>query len=133
MSTMNRVFGFTLIELLTVMTIIGILAAISYPSYTEYVLRAKRTDGKVALLKAQLAEEKWRANNTAYGALTDIDPNNALQNEYYQITISGISDKTYTVNAAPTFTDTKCGTLGINQDSEKTNTGTDSVKNCWGK
>jgi type IV pilus assembly protein PilE len=130
---MNRAFGFTLIELLTVMTIIGILAAISYPSYTEYVLRAKRADGKVALLKAQLAEEKWRANNTVYGSLTDIDPNNALQNQSYKITVSSISDKTYTVNATPTFTDTKCGTLVINQDSEKTNTGTDSVKNCWGK
>ena len=130
---MNRAFGFTLIELLTVMTIIGILAAISYPSYTEYVIRAKRADGKVALLKAQLAEEKWRANNTVYGSLTDIDSNNALQNQSYKITVSSISDKTYTVNATPTFTDTKCGTLGINQDSEKTNTGTDSVKNCWGK
>ena len=130
---MNRAFGFTLIELLTVMTIIGILAAISYPSYTEYVIRAKRADGKVALLKAQLAEEKWRANNTVYGSLTDIDSNNALQNQSYKITVSSISDKTYTVNATPTFTDTKCGTLVINQDSEKTNTGTDSVKNCWGK
>ena len=130
---MNRAFGFTLIELLTVMTIIGILAAISYPSYTEYVIRAKRADGKVALLKAQLAEEKWRANNTVYGSLTDIDSNNALQNQSYKITVSSISDKTYTVNATPTFTDTKCGTLGINQESEKTNTGTDSVKNCWGK
>jgi type IV pilus assembly protein PilE len=46
--------GFTLIELMVVVAVVGILAAISMPSYLEYVLRAKRADGKAALLSAIL-------------------------------------------------------------------------------
>jgi len=37
---------------------IGILASIAYPSYQEYVIPAKRGDGKAAILSEQLAQEK---------------------------------------------------------------------------
>jgi len=136
MKPFKRPSGFTLMELMIVVAIVGILAAISYPSYTEYVTRSKRSDAKAALLQVQLAQEKYRANHVTYGTLAQTGISSLSPDGYYTIAISGTPTATaYTVTATPLspFTDTSCGTLGINQAGTKTITGTDSVANCWGK
>ena len=43
--------GVTLIELLIAIVLLSIIAASAYPSYTQYVVRAKRTAGKSVLLQ----------------------------------------------------------------------------------
>lgn len=58
--------GLTLIELLIVIVIIGILAAIAIPSYTNYMVRARRADAKTALEQLRAAQEMRRAERGGY-------------------------------------------------------------------
>ena len=94
----NRKRGFTLIELMIVVAVVGILAAIAYPSYTDSVRKARRTDAKSALTEAAQKLEIFYARNSSYSAdLTDIGYNNPNWNavppnvpnnqRYYQIRV----------------------------------------------
>ena len=64
--------GFTTIELLVAVAIAGVLASIAYPSFRDQVAKSRRADAIVALTVAQLAQERWRANQAVYGDLADI-------------------------------------------------------------
>jgi len=133
MNMFRRLAGFTLLELMIVMAIIGILATIAYPAYTEYVKRSKRADAKTALLNVQLAQEKYRANNTSYGSLAAIGAADISPDGYYKLAISGTPNATtFTVTATPTYTDSTCGTFALNQAGKLT-TGGYASADCWGK
>lgn len=58
--------GFTLIELMIVVAVIGILAAIAYPSYQEYVRKAKRAEGRTALMELLQQQERYMTQRNTY-------------------------------------------------------------------
>lgn len=62
----HRMHGVSLIELLTVLTIVAILGSLAVGAYGRYSLRANRTEATAALLRIQVAEEKFFLGNNTY-------------------------------------------------------------------
>jgi len=51
---------------LIVILVVGVLAAIAIPTYTNYMIRARRADAKTALEQVRAAQEMWRAEKGCY-------------------------------------------------------------------
>jgi len=122
----NAEKGFTLIELMITVAVVAILAAIAYPSYTEYVMRARRTEGQNLLNDAAARQERWRAQNGSYTEDKDklkLPNDSKSQNSYYQLVLSTAEgDGGYTLKAqriGAQLSDSKCGDLTLTATGKK--------------
>ncbi|MFP3456602.1 type IV pilin protein [Psychrobacter sp. SIMBA_152] len=64
-------YGFTLIEMMIVIAIIGVMAAIAYPSYQQYIIKAKRAD---MMSEMQNIASTIESRKLAQGSYSDISP-----------------------------------------------------------
>lgn len=132
MKTIFRMQGFTLMELMIAVVIIGVLAAIAYPAYTDHMNRTRRSDGKAALLNlANYMEHYYTENNGYTGAtLTTVGYTGTTSQEgYYNISISSLTNTSYTLTATPTGAqagDTTCGALTLTNTNIK-----GPSTDCW--
>ena len=143
-STRDR--GFTRIELMIALAVVAILAAIAYPSYTEHVIKTKRTEGRALLNRIAAEQERFFTARNQYAAsVTAARPaglgltatsEKGCYLAAVAVTNGGMG---YNLTAVPQNStdcgdqtqDTKCGTLGMNSLGVKSATGTLGAAGCW--
>lgn len=62
--------GFTLAEVMVVAVIVAILASLALPSYRDAVRKARRSEGRVALLQLMQQQERYYTLHTRYLAFS---------------------------------------------------------------
>jgi type IV pilus assembly protein PilE len=69
--------GFTLIELMIAVAVVGILTAVAYPSYTQYVMRARIAEGTSNLIDMRAAGERYFQDRRTYVGMNCTVPTRA--------------------------------------------------------
>ena len=130
---------------MVVVAVVALLGAISVNSYRSYVLRAARTEGRMALLAIQVAQEKYFLQNNQYaqdiatvianppaGLGINLTAGGVTTGGNYTLSFSAVTANTYTLQAVATGTQTKdsaaCLTFTI--DDQGTRTPADAT-GCW--
>ena len=144
----RRQKGVTLLELMIVVVIIAIISAFAYPSYTQFILRAKRTAGTSMLLQIADRQQQFFMDNKSYtGDLTNLgfaasplyvsDDGNSVAagdaDAVYLFSLVNVGATTYTAIAAPLGgqlkRDSECGSLTTNQAGARDALG--GGTDCW--
>jgi type IV pilus assembly protein PilE len=146
---MRHANGFMLIEVLTVVIIVGILALIAYPSYQSAIRKAKRAEGRAALMQLMQQQERYYSQNTTYIAFTSVSTN--VNEKYFKwysadhpktsayeisgdacpnetiLTCVKLTAKPGTENVDAAYKDAECGTLTFTSSGVKSA----DANNCW--
>jgi type IV pilus assembly protein PilE len=143
--------GFTLVELMIAIAIVGVLAAIAYPAYEEHLRKARRAEGKTALMKAAQLQERFYTVNARYannnelptlfglpnGAALHSAENPADATAPYRITVAAGAGcdlaSCFVLTATPNgnFTDAQCGNLTLTSTELRDRSGSAPMNRCW--
>ena len=124
----KRILGFTIIELMIVVGIVAILLALAYPSYAQYVRKAKRGDAQQLLLNWSINQEIFRSSNTTYAGVLALPKPIDADGRYVFSTLGDPDATSYTLQAdgsdGDQVNDTArngdpCHTLTLNQNGVK--------------
>jgi type IV pilus assembly protein PilE len=121
-----RAGGFTLIELMVTVAIVAIIAAIAYPSYTQHIIRGKRTAAKAAMMDIANREQQFLLANRSYADKASLVSNGytlesaVSQNYSWDATANnGASPPTFLITFTPTGTQASDGALTLDSVGTK--------------
>jgi type IV pilus assembly protein PilE len=132
--------GFTLLELMIVVAVVAILASIALASYRDQVVKSRRATGAACLQERAQFMERYYTTYLSYNA----DPAPVIAqcdtevSPHYQVSLvaGSLGAKTFTLQAVPqgaqATSDTKCGTLTVNAQGVRGESGSASTADeCW--
>jgi len=133
---MMRTKAFTLLELLITLAIIAILTGIAYPSYQSYLIRSRRTNAKITLLKTASALENYFMEHHTYTGATfsNLKILSQTSSSNYYLELAQLNDEHYLIEAIPQnsqIKDTDCSIFKLNDLGEKFISGNGLLKECW--
>lgn len=145
----RHVHGFTMVELMVVLIVIAILSAIAYPSYQESILKTRRAEGRGALMRTMLQQERYYSLHAGFiafdAASTDADAKSFrwysgdnAPNSLYEISAEACDGREISdcvkVTATPgtqsvnqNYHDPVCGRLTLTSEGEKSA----DAGHCW--
>lgn len=132
--------GFTLIELMITIAIVAILATIAVSSYQDQIVKSRRAAGAACLQQSAQFLERYYTTHLRYNANPapviaacddEVSPHYVVE-----LVPGSLQAKAFTLRAVPQAAqaakDTLCGTLTINQQGVRGESGTAaSADQCW--
>lgn len=144
----TRQSGMTLIEVMVVVVILAIIVGYAYPSYMQFIVRAKRSAATSMLLQVATRQQQFFMDNKRYsGSLAALNfPADAFMigddgslladgdaDRIYNVSLSNTTATTYTVTASPELgqeeRDHTCGDMTLTHAGLKGSSL--GGENCW--
>ncbi|WJG08492.1 type IV pilin protein [Aliiglaciecola sp. LCG003] len=117
--------GMSLLELMIALAILGIVAALAIPSYKQSLLKARRQEAQVTLMKIVLMQQEFRMSQPSYATTEQLS---LVSSNYYQFSVSNQGAATFTIHANALNeqqADRGCQQLSINQSMLQ------APRACW--
>lgn len=140
--------GFTLAELLAALAVVGIVLALAVPNYSEYAVRSRRVEARVALVETMQQQERYYTRHNSYAAYSAGEPHpafrwwtgpSAARSAYEMVAApcAGVSLAECvelraipgSPNVDPNFVDAECGALFLRSDGSRGAQGNGT--GCW--
>lgn len=134
----KKMQGVTLMELMIVVVIISILTAVAYPSYRQYVAKAKRNEAMAALLKIATLQERWYLQNNTYTTdMTNLGfgtaTNHLTGSESYLVSVTSATANDFSATATWQMGGdeaNKCNSFTIDGRGNRTS---EPYTDCWSR
>jgi len=138
--------GLTLVEIVIAMLLAAVLVTLAYPSFRAQWLKARRGDGRVALMQLQQGQERWRAEHPSYATGTELGAPERSPEGHYRLAVHEVSPSGYELRAVAEGAqreDTGCSVLKVRQTqgetmflsgpSQDADNAHDTNRGCWNR